>query len=179
MAKNAQSDDVDWYRPDPRAVLPLGEDAFRIRKSLAKAVRSGTFEVRFDQNFAAVMDACAQPRPGEDGTWINPAIRAAYRGLAELGLGHSVEAFIDNQRVGGLYGVALGSAFLGESMFSTQPFASQVCLVALVNHLRQQGFTLLDVQFVNPHLQQFGVQEIPCRDYLARLHVALEKTPSW
>ncbi|MEM8739811.1 MAG: leucyl/phenylalanyl-tRNA--protein transferase, partial [Planctomycetota bacterium] len=105
MAEDAASAGVGWYRPDPRAVLPLEAGGFRVRRSLAKFLRRGEFEVRFDVDFRAVMDGCAQPRPGEAGTWINATIREAYGGLADLGLGHSVEAFAGGERVGGLYGV--------------------------------------------------------------------------
>lgn len=184
MAEDAASLDIGWYRPDPRAVMPLGQDGFRVRRSLAKFIRRGTFEVRFDVDFDAVMDACAEPRPDRDneeesGTWINPTIRAAYGELAELRFGHSVEVFSGDQRVGGLYGVALGGAFLAESMYSRQPYASQACLVALVERLRARGFSLMDVQFVNPHLEQFGVQEIAAEEYDVRLRRALEQGACW
>ncbi|MEL7089536.1 MAG: leucyl/phenylalanyl-tRNA--protein transferase [Planctomycetota bacterium] len=183
MAEDAGSPEIGWYRPDPRAVMPLGEDEFRVRRSLAKCIRREAYDVRFDIDFAAVMDGCAEPRKskdgGEEGTWINPTIRGAYAALAAMGLGHSVEVFADGQRVGGLYGVALGGAFLAESMFSRRPYASQVCLVALVERLRARGFTLMDVQFVNPHLEQFGVQEISAESYNDRLQRALSRGPCW
>lgn len=183
MAESVDADDIGWYRPNPRAIMPLGEGTFHVRRSLAKALRRHHFDIRHDVDFAAVMDACAEPRAEaedeESGTWINATIRDAYAQLANLGLGHSVEVFIDGQRVGGLYGVALGGAFLAESMYSRRPYASQACLVALVQHLRQQGFTLMDVQFVNPHLEQFGVQEISCAEYRHQLNQAIELEVSW
>ena len=181
MAESAQDPEIGWYRPDPRAVMPLDE-GFHVRRSLAKALRRIGFDLRRDVDFGAVMDGCAAPRNAprsESGTWINATIRRAYGQLAELGLGRSVEAFIDDERVGGLYGVALGGAFLAESMYSTRPYASQACLVALVEHLRHRGFTLLDVQFVNPHLEQFGVREISGEDYLQRLDGALHAEARW
>ncbi|MEM7624537.1 MAG: leucyl/phenylalanyl-tRNA--protein transferase [Planctomycetota bacterium] len=185
MAEDAGALEVGWYRPDPRAVMPLDEGEFRVRRSLAKFIRRGALEVRFDVDFAAVMDACAAPRvacPGstqETGTWINATIRDAYAQLADHGLGHSVEVFADGRRVGGLYGVALGGAFLAESMFSHRPYASQVCLVALVKRLRARGFSLMDVQFVNPHLEQFGVEAISAEAYESRLWRALGQGPCW
>ena len=180
MGRGQDAAEIDWYRPDPRAVMPLEEDRFKVRRSLAKALRRADFEIRFDVDFAAVIDACAEPRPQETGTWINATIREAYIALAEMGFGHSVEAFdAAGRRVGGLYGVALGGAFLGESMFSRCPYASQACLVALVERLRRQGFELLDVQFVNPHLEQFGVLEIPAEQYHDRLQLALTHPPRW
>ncbi|MEO0514541.1 MAG: leucyl/phenylalanyl-tRNA--protein transferase [Planctomycetota bacterium] len=183
MAKSADAEDIGWYRPDPRAIMPLGENTFHVRRSLAKALRKHHFDIRHDVDFVAVMDACAEPRAaaedGESGTWINATIRGAYAQLADLGLGHSVEAFTGDQRVGGLYGVALGGAFLAESMYSRKPYASQACLVALVEYLRRQGFTLMDVQFVNPHLEQFGVQEISCAEYRVRLEKALTQPTVW
>jgi len=193
MAESADAEGIGWYRPDPRAVMPLGKDVFHVRRSLAKALRRLGFDIRHDVDFRAVMDACAEPRAtaeggggnkdgevgGESGTWINTTIRNAYGQLADLGLGHSIEAFHDGQRVGGLYGVALGGAFFAESMYSRQPYASQACLVALVEHLRQRGFTLMDVQFVNPHLEQFGVYEISNKQYLRQIHEAIAAVVTW
>lgn len=175
---------IEWYRPDPRAILPL--DRFHVRRSLAKRVRNGGFRITLDAAFERVMAACSEPgQPGtaREDTWISPEIARVYTELHRLGVAHSVEAWHDgpegDRLVGGLYGVALGSAFFGESMFSREKDASKVCLVHLVEHLRARGYTLLDVQFVNPHLVQFGVEEIPNEEYLQRLAEALEADVTW
>ncbi|MEM6756086.1 MAG: leucyl/phenylalanyl-tRNA--protein transferase [Planctomycetota bacterium] len=169
---------VGWFSPDPRALLPL-DDRFRVRRSLAKRVRHAGYRVTFDHCFADVIHACATaPRPDDSGTWISRDIEAAYVELHHAGYAHSVEAWVDDQLVGGLYGVALGAAFFGESMFSRATDASQVCLVKLVEHLRACGFALLDTQFVNPHLEQFGVIELSRADYLVRLNAAVSATPA-
>lgn len=183
---------IDWYSPDPRAVLALEPGGFTVPRSLRKRVRSGRFEVTRDAAFERVIRACAGPRPhpktGElprsaaAGMWINDTIIDVYTRLHHAGLAHSVEAWAagpERELVGGLYGVSLGGAFFGESMFSRASDASKVCLVHLVEHLRQRGFTLLDVQFVNPHLMQFGVTEIPRAVYLRRLEAALASEVRW
>jgi len=178
MAAERGSRDIRWYSPDPRAILPL-DARFKVRRSLARRIRQAPFRITQDQAFADVIAACAQPRPGHDETWINPDIQRVFTQLHHAGLAHSVEAWApgtrggDDQLVGGLYGVALGAAFFGESMFSRRPDASQLCLVHLVGHLRGRGFTLLDVQFTNPHLAQFGVLEMPREQYLAQLAHAI------
>ncbi len=170
---------IRWYSPDPRAVIPLEEDGFNVPRSLGKRVRSGCYRVTMDRAFQEVIQACAQPRPADPDTWINPQIVEVYNELHHAGLAHSVEAWDGDDLVGGLYGVSLGGAFFGESMFHRATDASKVCLVALVEHLRAKGFGLLDVQFVNPHLEQFGVTEIPNAAYLGRLHEALESGAMW
>lgn len=159
--------EIGWYSPDPRAVFPL--DAFHVPKSLAKTIRRGVFEVRFDTAFEAVMRGCAE----RDVTWISEDIVRSYVELHRLGLAHSVEAWRDGKLVGGLYGVALGGAFMGESMFSRETDASKVCLVALVERLRERGFVLLDSQLATEHLARFGQLEIPRREYLRQLRAAL------
>jgi leucyl/phenylalanyl-tRNA--protein transferase len=170
---------IHWFCPDPRAILPL--DGFHLPRSLAKIVRGGRFAVTRDRAFEQVIAACSQPRANQPETWINPRIVEVYTQLHRAGLAHSVEAWSRDDDgdeptlVGGLYGVSLGSAFFGESMFSRRTDASKVCLVHLVEHLRTQGFTLLDVQFQTDHLARFGVTEIPRDDYLARLEQALER----
>ncbi len=178
MARGRRSSHVDWYCPDPRAVLPL-DDRFRVRRSLAKRVRHGGFCITFDACFAEVIAACAEPREDDANTWISQGLQAAYVALHEHSHAHSIEAWHDNELVGGLYGVAVGGAFCGESMFSRATDASQVCLVHLVKHLRKRGFTLLDTQFVNPHLEQFGVVEIPRDEYLRRLALAIDADVDW
>ena len=164
---------VDWYAPDPRAVLPL--DGFRVPRSLRRVCRSGRFEVVSDRDFDAVIDGCAQ-RPS---TWISPAIRKAYVALHREGHAHSVEAYERGVLAGGLYGVRAGAAFMGESMFHRRTDASKVALVGLVALLRRQGFTLLDIQFMTPLLAGFGAREIPRAEYGRLLATALKSAPKW
>ncbi|MEM9253141.1 MAG: leucyl/phenylalanyl-tRNA--protein transferase [Planctomycetota bacterium] len=169
---------VGWFSPDPRAILPLDE-RFRVRRSLAKRVRNAGYRVTYDHCFTDVIHACAiAPRADDAGTWISRDIESAYVELHHAGYAHSVEAWDEDRLVGGLYGVAIGAAFFGESMFSRQRDASQVCLVRLVDHLRGCGFRLLDTQFVNPHLEQFGVIELPRDRYLEQLNAALNASPA-
>ncbi|MEM6334375.1 MAG: leucyl/phenylalanyl-tRNA--protein transferase [Planctomycetota bacterium] len=169
---------LGWFSPDPRAVLPL-DDRFRVRRSLAKRVRNAGFRLTVDRAFPDVIHACAAPRTQQPGTWISHDIEDAYVELHRLGFGHSVEAWRGTRLVGGLYGIALGSAFFGESMFSRETDASKVCLVHLVQRLRDRGFTLLDTQFVNDHLRQFGVIEINRSDYLTQLAEAIDQPDRW
>ncbi len=164
---------VDWYAPDPRAILPL--DGFRVSRSLRRACRSGTFEVWSDRDFEGTIDGCAARRE----TWISPQIRAAYLALHRLGHAHSVEAWRDGALAGGLYGVHVGGAFMGESMFHRATDASKVALVALVAAMRRQGFVLLDIQFMTRHLYSFGAMEITRTEYLRRLAAALRLSPAW
>ncbi|MFO0972063.1 MAG: leucyl/phenylalanyl-tRNA--protein transferase [Phycisphaerae bacterium] len=164
-----------WYSPDPRAILPL--DEFHCPRTLRQLCRQGRFEIRRDTAFEAVLRGCAADRV--DGTWISPRIVRAYLRLHGLGLAHSVEAWRGGQLAGGLYGVALGGVFFGESMFHRVRDASKVALVGLVDHLREQNFSLLDVQFQTPHLARFGVVEIPRDEYLALLSAALSRTAQW
>ncbi|MEM1118529.1 MAG: leucyl/phenylalanyl-tRNA--protein transferase [Bacteroidota bacterium] len=168
---------VGWYAPDPRAVLPL--DAFHVPKTLAKTVRQGRFEVAVDRDFEAVMRACAAPAPGREETWISDEIVAAYTTLHRLGAAHSVECWREGQFAGGLYGVALGGAFFGESMVSRERDASKVALVHLVDRLRTGGFALLDTQMTTPHLERFGVVEISRVEYERRLARALAAEADW
>ena len=176
--------EIGWYCPDPRAVQPFvaGDPlgSFHLKRSLVKQVRKATFEITTDRCFAEVIHACATvARGGEDGAWISPEIEALYTDLHEHGYAHSVEAWQGEQLVGGIYGVTIGGAFFGESMFSSEPYASQVCYAWLIEHLRERGYTLFDVQFVNPHLVQFGVVEVPRDDYLSLLNEAIELEVSW
>ena len=167
-----------WFCPDPRFALVPREA--HLARSLRKRMRRGTYEVRADTAFAAVIRACAaRPRPGQDGTWITPEIVAGYTALHREGLAHSIEAWREGRLVGGLYGVHLGSAFFGESMFHTETDASKVALVALVERLRANGFTLLDTQWITPHLAQFGAIEIPKAEYLERLTQAIAQRASF
>ena len=159
---------IQWFSPDPRAILEL--DDFRTSRTLRQLVRTGKFEIQIDTQFEAVMRACAD-RP--DGTWISEEIITAYCELHRLGLAHSVESWRDGELAGGLYGVAIGGAFFGESMFHRRTDASKVALVALVERMRARNFTLLDIQFLTEHLERFGAVEIPRRTYLRRLREAL------
>ncbi len=159
---------IMWFSPDPRAVLPL--DGFHASKNLRRLCRSARFEVTVDQDFEAVIAACADRR---DGVWISGDIMDAYTRLHELGFAHSVETRLKGRLVGGLYGVSLGGAFFGESMFFRETDASKVALVHLVQRMTERGFSLLDVQFTTAHLRQFGVVEIARHDYLRALKIAL------
>jgi leucyl/phenylalanyl-tRNA--protein transferase len=158
---------IGFYRSDPRSILEL--DGLRISKSLARVVRKGTYEVRFDHDFEAVIRGCADRRD----TWIGAEIVRSFVRFHELGRAHSVEAYRDGELAGGLYGVALGGAFMGESMFSRMRDASKVCLVHLVERLKERGYVLLDCQIHNDHLASLGAVEIPEREYLRRLERAL------
>jgi leucyl/phenylalanyl-tRNA--protein transferase len=159
--------EIFWYDPDPRAILPL--DNFHVSRSLQRTVRQGRFEVRLDSSFADVIHACAMPQEDRHSTWISKDIVDGYVDLHRLGYAHSVETWMEGELVGGLYGVALNGLFAGESMFSTRRDASKIALVYLVKHLRNKGFTLLDIQFMTDHLQRFGAVEIPRGEYHARL----------
>lgn len=163
--------EIGWFSPDPRGILPL--DDFHVPSRLARVVRQRRFEIAVNRDFGAVLAACAD-RP-EDGTWISDDIFQSYRALHRLGIAHSVETWHDGKLAGGLYGVHLGGAFFGESMFHRVPDASKVALVALVDRLQRRGFALLDTQWVTPHLRQFGAIEISRRDYLRRLKLALAR----
>ncbi|MFN8558422.1 MAG: leucyl/phenylalanyl-tRNA--protein transferase [Dehalococcoidia bacterium] len=158
---------IHWFTPDPRAIIPL--DSFHTPRSLARTIRRGRFETRVNTAFTAVMLGCADRQE----TWISTEIRRAYEDLHRLGLAHSVETWQEGALVGGLYGVALGGAFFGESMFSRATDASKVALVALVERLRARGFALLDTQYQTDHLARFGTIEVPRAAYLRRLRAAL------
>src|SRR5688500_17982284 len=159
---------IGWYSPDPRAIFPL--DEFHVPRSLRKTLAKRPFEIRVDSAFEDVMRACADRDP----TGINDANVKNYVSLHEKGLAHSVEAWKDGKLVGGLYGVALGGAFMGESMFSRATDSSKACLVALVERLREKKFVLLDSQMPTEHLMRFGQIVIPKEEYLARLAKALK-----
>jgi leucyl/phenylalanyl-tRNA--protein transferase len=165
--------EIRWYSPDPRGVIPL--ESFHVPSRLARVIRSGRFSVQIDTSFEAVMRGCAETDRNDDdpGTWINDEILESYVELHRLGIAHSVETWQDGQLVGGLYGVALSGAFFGESMFHHATDASKVALAALVDRLRSRGFHLLDVQWVTPHLEQFGAIEISRKKYLKLLADAL------
>jgi len=163
-----RSGEVLWFRPDPRAVIPL--DGFHVSRSLARTLRRGRFEVRVDTAFATVMRGCAD-RP--EGSWISERFVEVYGALHRAGKAHSVEAWRDQRLVGGVYGLALGGAFMAESMFHRETDASKVALAALVGRLSERGFTVLDVQYMTPHLESLGAVEITRREYERRLERAL------
>ncbi|CAN7413994.1 leucyl/phenylalanyl-tRNA--protein transferase [Aminobacter sp. LjRoot7] len=171
MAESASDPEVFWVRPETRGIIPF--DGFHVPHSLAKTIRQGHFEIRFDSDFEAVIDACAERRAGRLSTWINAPIREAYTHLHRIGNAHSVEAWREGELVGGLYGVSLGRAFFGESMFSRETDASKVCLVHLVQRLRERGFLLLDTQFTTDHLKRFGAVDVPRDKYEKMLAKAL------
>ena len=157
-----------WYSPDPRMVL--FPDEFRLSRSLQKTLRAQHFEVRFDSNFAGVMAGCAEtPRPGQDGTWITPDMLNAYIRLHELGWAHSVETYVGGDLVGGLYGLAIGRMFYGESMFSRRSDASKVAFAHLIRYLSANQFEMIDCQMRTEHLASLGGREIPRASFLARL----------
>ena len=172
MAESRDDEGVFLVDPEFRCLLPL--DHFHVARRLARTVRSDKFSFTVDRDFAAVIDGCAAPAPEREDTWINPDIRALYLELFERGIAHSVEARIDGELAGGLYGVAIGGAFFGESMFSLARDASKAALVHLAARLRHGGFRLLDAQFMTSHLEQFGAHTLPRRIFHAILGAALE-----
>jgi leucyl/phenylalanyl-tRNA--protein transferase len=177
MAESADDPEVFWVRPEARGIIPL--DEFHVPRSLAKTLRRTPYEIRYDHDFEAVIDACAESREMRPSTWINGPIRDAYLELHRIGHAHTVESWRDDKLVGGLYGVTLGSAFFGESMFSREVDASKVALVHLVERLRARGFTLLDTQFTTDHLKRFGAVDVPRRRYEKLLNAALESVATF
>jgi leucyl/phenylalanyl-tRNA--protein transferase len=164
-----ESDLIYWYRPDPRAIIPL--DALHVSRSLRRTLRRGVFEVSYDRAFTEVMIGCAEGRP----VWITERVHELYNVLHERGAAHSVEVWRDGELAGGLYGVQLGAAFMAESMFHRVGNASKVALVKLVERLRERGFEVLEVQYLTDHLQRVGGREISLRSYLSKLRHAVEK----
>jgi leucyl/phenylalanyl-tRNA---protein transferase len=180
MAESPDDPALHWFEPRRRGILPL--DGFHVSRSLAKRVRSDAFEVVADRDFDAVIAACAQPAPGRENTWINGTIRRLYGELFATGNCHTIEAYRDGQLVGGLYGVSIGRAFFGESMFHRATDASKVALVHLVARLKRGGYRLLDAQFTTAHLERFGAVEIDRALYQTLLDKALEdrgNTAAW
>lgn len=171
MAESRDDPNLFWVDPEMRGILPL--DEFHISRRLARTVRQDVYDVVVDRDFEAVIRACAEPGKGRQSTWINDQIISLYTTLNRRGYAHSVESYKDDMLVGGLYGVSLGGAFFGESMFSIRSDASKVALAHLVARLKIGGYTLLDTQFVTDHLLQFGAAEIPRDEYRALLDVAL------
>jgi leucyl/phenylalanyl-tRNA--protein transferase len=177
MAERRGDPTLYWVSPEKRGIIPL--DGFHVPRRLARTVRSGAFTVTADKAFRAVMEACAAPGPGREESWINDEILRLYTALHISGHAHSIECWQEDRLVGGLYGVRLGAAFFGESMFSRARDASKVALVALVEGLKRGGFVLLDTQFITAHLARFGAIEIPRQQYLRRLHDALNREAIW
>lgn len=169
---------ITWWSPDPRGVLPVG--AVHVSRSLARTLRQAPYTVTFDQNFSAVIRACAEvPRSGASSTWISPQLLEAYEQLAQAGHAHSVECWQEGRLVGGVYGVSVGGFFAGESMFHRADNASKVALVHLDRHLASRGFTLLDCQMVTSVTRSLGAMEIPRTDYLDRLARAVGQPSRW
>ena len=159
-----------WWSPDPRMVLFPAE--FHLSRSLRKTLRNGNYRVRLDTGFKAVIQACARtPRRDQPGTWITPEIQAAYCKLHELGYAHSVETWVDEKLVGGLYGIAIGKMFYGESMFAHATDASKIAIAHLVRFLEEKGFGMIDCQMNTPHLSSLGAREIPRRHFIDRLRI--------
>jgi leucyl/phenylalanyl-tRNA--protein transferase len=171
MAESARDRNLFWVDPEQRGIFPL--DGLIVSKSLAKSVRSDRFEIKIDSDFDAVIDECAASCRGREKTWINARIRRLYRQLFDIGRVHSVECWAHGKLVGGLYGVHIGAAFFGESMFYRKSDASKVALVHLVARLAKGGFRLLDTQFVTPHLASLGAIEVPKQTYRRKLVDAL------
>ncbi len=172
MAESARDPTLYWIEPELRGILPLS--GISVPRRLARTIRQGKFEIRVDSDFQGVISGCAASRPGRRTTWINQPIRELYAELFSMGHCHTVEAWLDGRLVGGLYGVHVGRAFFGESMFSTERDASKVALVYLIARLVYGGFTLLDTQFVTDHLKQFGALEIPRAEFQHLLSRALQ-----
>ena len=168
-------DPVLWWSPDPRMVL--GTAALKVSRSLRKTLRSGRYRVTADTAFPAVIAACAEPRPGQDGTWITSAVLRAYGELADLGVAHSIEAWDGDQLAGGLYGVAIGRVFFGESMFARRTDASKVALVHLVRQLRRWGFPLIDCQMSTSHLASLGGQNVSRAEFLSVVRRYVQAPP--
>jgi len=177
MAERRDDPALFWVSPERRGIFPL--ESFRVSRRLARTVRSDRFVVTTDRCFQDVMLACASPAEGREETWINDEILRLYAALHASGHAHSVESWLDGELAGGLYGVHLGGAFFGESMFSRATDASKVALVHLVARLRRGGFRLLDAQFLTPHLARLGAIEIPRARYLAKLNSAIAAPAYW
>ncbi|MFC3127062.1 leucyl/phenylalanyl-tRNA--protein transferase [Pseudoroseomonas globiformis] len=177
MAESREAGRLYWLDPERRGVIPL--EGFHLPRRLRRTVLSGRFTVTADTDFAAVIAGCAEPAPGREDSWINPEIEWLFTALHRMGHAHSIEVREGDALLGGLYGVALGAAFFGESMFSRARDVSKVALVHLVARLRAGGFTLLDTQFITEHLTQFGTVEIPRAEYKMRLERAVNAEARW
>lgn len=168
----ADDGEIYWYSPDPRAIIPI--DTYKPSKSLRPILNKKLFEIKFDVDFEGVMRNCAEPRFDGDGVWISEDIISSYVKLYELGFAHSVEAYFEGKLVGGLYGVALGSVFFGESMFYTMPNASKVAFHTLIENLKKREFKLLDTQFINDNVIRFGAVEISKKEFMKKLKEGIQ-----
>ncbi|MDI9876690.1 leucyl/phenylalanyl-tRNA--protein transferase [Flectobacillus rivi] len=166
-----------WYSPDPRAIIPI--DTYKPAKSLRPILNKNLFEIHINRDFEAVMRHCALPRNGEPETWISEEIIQAYCDLHQMGMAHSVEAYIGDRLVGGLYGVAIGGVYFGESMFYLEPNSSKVAFHYLIENLRKQQYELLDTQFINDNVKRYGAIEIPRADYLLLLRKGIQQPRSF
>jgi leucyl/phenylalanyl-tRNA---protein transferase len=173
----SEGDPILWWSPDPRMVLFPAE--LKVSRSLRKTVAREVFETRFDSAFREVIENCAAPRPNQSGTWIVPEMVEAYTRLHELGFAHSVESWRDGELVGGLYGIAIGRAFFGESMFSREPDASKVALVRLVERLRAGDFRIIDCQQATAHLASLGAREIRRKEFATRVQESIQYPSAW
>ena len=173
MSESFDDPKIYWINPKKRGIIPIKD--FKISKSLKKEIKKNKFKITINKNFNKVITNCAKKTKNRPKTWINKKIIDSYSNLHEIGHAHSIEAWFQNKLVGGLYGVSLGSAFFGESMFSTMSNASKICLVYLIANLNMKGFTLLDTQFVNPYLKKLGAIEISRKKYLKILGNSLKK----
>ena len=172
----SEGDPILWWSPDPRMVLFPGE--LKVSRSLRKTLQRGVYETRFDTAFSQVMEACSEPREGQQGTWIMPEMIAAYTKLHHIGFAHSVESWRDGELAGGLYGIAMGEVFFGESMFARATDASKVALVRLVEHLRSRGCRVIDCQQATHHLASLGAREIPRTEFSKLLQESIQYPPS-
>ncbi|WP_040921052.1 leucyl/phenylalanyl-tRNA--protein transferase [Saccharibacter floricola] len=178
MAPDRESDELEWFSPQERGIIPL--EGFHVPRRLMRTVLSGRYQVCADHDFAGMMNACAAPAPGREETWISPRICTLYEELYQHGFAHSIEVRrTDGSLAGGLYGVALGGAFFGESMVSHERDVSKIALVHLVAALRKGGYRLLDTQYVTPHLSRLGGRAVPLSDYQRRLSEALTVQAIW
>jgi len=175
MAESADDPNIFWVEPKTRGIIPL--DALHVPRSLARTIRRGKFEIRINSAFRTVIERCAEMADNRPSTWINTTIRDLYVTLHGMGHAHCVEAWHEGELVGGLYGVSLGGAFFGESMFTRKRDASKVCLVHLVNRLNKSGYVLLDTQFTTDHLKRFGAIDVAARRYDVLLEEALSVEP--
>lgn len=171
---DGRNGEVHWYSADPRAVIPL--EMYRPQRSLRPILNKKTFEVRYNTCFETVMRNCAAPRSTDPNTWISEEMIQVYVQLHQLGYAHSVETWYEGELAGGLYGVTLGGAFFGESMFTLRPNASKVAFHYLIHRLAEKGFTLLDTQFINDNVLRYGAIEIPATDYMRQLEMAISQS---
>ncbi len=171
---DAETGEINWYRPDPRAIIPI--DTYQPSRSLKPILNKGIFEIKVDQQFRRVMEFCAEPRPYEPETWISTELIDVYTELHHMGFAHSVEAYVEGELVGGLYGVHIGAVFFGESMFTRASNASKVCFHYLIELLRKNNFELLDSQFMNDNVKRYGAIEISRTAYEKRLAKAINRS---